>query len=208
LFFGPSESSAARYTESYAEFDSTGIALVFRCLVDRCQKVLEHRFAILAVALYNLLLDRAVGPRFDQRLEDGADRNLGVSGEASYGQADDDKKRKNATRQSERDEARINGKPVPATNTPSAFEHGAENVKTLRHVYANKTNAQRGVANFAITLARGRPEIIPDQPAIVSGFKSSIDNTDWILTKVTHTLDDGGFTTALELKIKATEIPD
>ena len=130
------------------------------------------------------------------------DRNLGTTGEVSYGQVDDDSKRKNSTRQSVRDKAKIEGKPVPANDTPSAFEHSADNVKTLRHVYASKTNAQRaaraewrkiqrGVANFSITLARGRPEIFPDQPAIVTGFKSSIDNTDWILTKVTHTLGDG-----------------
>ena len=147
------------------------------------------------------------------------DRNLGTSGEVSYGQIDDEKGIKNAGRQAERDKAKIDGKPIPKTATPSAFEHSADNVKTLRHVYASKTNAQRaaraewrriqrGVASFSITLARGRPEIFPDQPAIVSGFKPAIDNTDWILTKVTHTLGDGGFTTALELEIKATEIPD
>ena len=147
------------------------------------------------------------------------DRNLGTSGEASYGQIDDDRRKKSATRQAERDKAKLEGKTVPKTDTPSAFDHSADNVKTLRHVYANKTNAQRaaraewrklqrGAATFSITLARGRPELFPDQPATVSGFKAAIDNTDWILTKVTHTLGDGGFTTALELEIKATEIPD
>ena len=146
------------------------------------------------------------------------DRNLGTTGEASYGQADDDKRKKSATRQAERDKARLDGKPVPKTATPSAFEHSADNVKTLRHVYANKTNAQRaaraewrrlqrGMATFSITLARGRPELFPDLPATVSGFKAAIDNTDWILTKATHTLAEV-LTTALELEIKATETPD
>jgi len=92
----------------------------------------------------------------------------------------------------------------------------ADNVKTLRHVYANKTNAlraaraewrkiQRGVASFSIVLALGRPEIFPDLPAIVSGFKPAIDNTGWIVTKATHSLDDNGIGTALEFEIKATE---
>ena len=95
----------------------------------------------------------------------------------------------------------------------------AESIKTLRHVYANKTNAlraaraewrkiQRGMANFSITLARARPELFPDIPVTVSGWKPAIDSTDWILTKVTHTLSDSGFTSALELEIKATEVQD
>lgn len=58
----------------------------------------------------------------------------------------------------------------------------SENVKTLRHIYANKQNAmraamsewsklQRGVAEFSITLANGMPEEFPEQPVTVSGFK-------------------------------------
>lgn len=100
-----------------------------------------------------------------------------------------------------------------------AISPSADNVKTLRHVYANKSNAlraaraewrklQRGVATFAITLAQGRPELFPDLPATVSGWKRSIDSTDWIIAKVTHTLGNGGLTTALEFEIKATEVPD
>lgn len=64
------------------------------------------------------------------------------------------------------------------------------------------------MASFSITLAIGRPELFPDLPATVSGFKPAIDNTDWILTRVTHTLSDNGLGTALELEIKATEIVD
>ncbi|XEI33352.1 phage late control D family protein [Aeromonas veronii] len=59
----------------------------------------------------------------------------------------------------------------------------SENVKVLRHIYANKTNAlraaraewdrlQRGVAEFEITLATGRPELYPEQPTAVRGSNS------------------------------------
>lgn len=87
----------------------------------------------------------------------------------------------------------------------------AEDVKTLRHVYASKTNAKRaaeaalkkakrGVAQFSINLAEGRPEITPELPATVSGFKPVIDGQGWIVTRVTHTLNDSGLVTALEME--------
>ncbi|VVE41647.1 late control protein [Pandoraea communis] len=94
------------------------------------------------------------------------------------------------------------------------------NTKELRHTYASKTNAmraaraewqriQRGVATFSLTLARGNASLFPEVPATVRGFKPQIDNTDWILAKARHTLDsNGGFTTQIELEIKATEVPD
>lgn len=94
------------------------------------------------------------------------------------------------------------------------------NTKELRHTYASKTNAlraaraewqriQRGVATFSMTLARGNAELFPEVPVSVRGFKPQIDNTDWLLAKTRHTLDsNGGFTTQIELEIKASEIPD
>lgn len=91
-----------------------------------------------------------------------------------------------------------------------------DNVKVLRHTYANKTNAeraaraewqriQRGVATFGITLARGRPELFPELPAVVRGWKPQIDNTSWTVARVTHSLSNHGYTTALELEIKSTD---
>ncbi|RRW94276.1 phage late control D family protein [Pandoraea apista] len=94
------------------------------------------------------------------------------------------------------------------------------NTKELRHTYASKTNAlraaraewqriQRGVATFSMTLARGNAELFPEVPVSVRGFKPQIDNTDWLLAKTRHTLDsNSGFTTQIELEIKATEVPD
>ena len=39
----------------------------------------------------------------------------------------------------------------------------------------------------------------------VTGFKEAIDNQDWIIAKATHTIDDGGFKTQLELEAKIPE---
>lgn len=107
----------------------------------------------------------------------------------------------------------------PAPKEPPIVEPTG-NTKELRHTYASKTNAlraaraewqriQRGVATFSWTLARGVPELFPEVPATVRGFKSQIDATEWILARAIHVFDgNGGFTTELELEIKATEIPD
>lgn len=95
----------------------------------------------------------------------------------------------------------------------------SENVKILRHVYANQTNAmraaraawdrlQRGVAEFEITLATGRPELYPEQPATVRGFKPQIDEAKWTLTQVTHDLSNSGYTNGIRLEVSLSDVPD
>lgn len=94
-----------------------------------------------------------------------------------------------------------------------------DNVKVLRHTYASKANAeraaraewqriQRGAASFRITLARGRPELFPELPAAVSGWKAQIDYTGWTIARVTHSLSEHGYTTTLELEVKPTELDE
>lgn len=139
------------------------------------------------------------------------DRNLGVAGDVTYGQADEDAKRAKAMHQAEKDKA----KAAPE----NAIEHSADNVKTLRHVYASKASAtraaraewrklQRGMARFSITLARPRPELFPEIPVTVSGFKRQIDGTEWIITQVNNLVNDLGYQQTIELEIRATEVPD
>ena len=139
------------------------------------------------------------------------DRNLEAAGTVHYGQADDDKKKKSAQRLAARD--------IDSVSTNNAFTRSADNVKTLRHVYSSKANAtraartewrrlQRGMATFSITLAQGQPELFPEVPAIVTGWKPQIDNTDWLVIRVTNNINDGGYTQTVEFEIKATEIPD
>ena len=91
-----------------------------------------------------------------------------------------------------------------------------ENLKTLRHVYVGKKTAehaakanwnriQRGMAEFSITLALGRPELIPEQPAAIQGFKDQINSADWLISKLSHSLSDSGLATTIELERKLDE---
>ncbi|CAM7789482.1 hypothetical protein ESCOMM206M_04135 [Escherichia coli] len=88
---------------------------------------------------------------------------------------------------------------------------------TLRagnRTYANRSNAeraakmqwerlQRGVASFSLQLAEGRADLYTEMPVKVSGFKQPIDDAEWTITTLTHTVSpDNGFTTSLELEVK------
>lgn len=95
---------------------------------------------------------------------------------------------------------------------------GAEdNVFTLPTVYATQAAAmraaqakweklQRGVAEFSLSLAMGRADLVPETPVQVSGFKQVIDAQSWIVSKVVHNLSNSGFTTAVELEVLLSEI--
>lgn len=90
------------------------------------------------------------------------------------------------------------------------------NVFVLRTTFNNETAAQRaaaakwqqlkrGAAEFTMTLVCGRADLYPEMHGTVSGFKTDINNQDWIIAKATHTIDDGGFKTQLELEAKIPE---
>ena len=51
---------------------------------------------------------------------------------------------------------------------------------------------KRGVATFSLNLAFGEPDLMPEKPIELSGFKAEIDATNWLITKVTHNLSDSG----------------
>jgi phage protein D len=140
------------------------------------------------------------------------DKALNVQGEVRYGRTDDEKRKTQARKAAANDAA--NAQPA----VDDAIEPSAENMKTLRHTYSSQANAkraartewrriQRGMAQFSLTLARGRPDLFPDLRAAVSGWKPEIDGTEWCLTRVTNNLSDSGYTTALEMEVKATELP-
>ncbi len=104
------------------------------------------------------------------------------------------------------------GKKKETKKEKEKVTHSANSIKTLRHTYANRTNAlraarsaldksRRGAATFSLSLAIGRPEIFPEQPAIVSGWKPAIDGADWLIKKVTHNLSNSGLLTDLELEL-------
>ncbi|MFS7219912.1 phage late control D family protein [Rahnella inusitata] len=92
-----------------------------------------------------------------------------------------------------------------------------ENVFALTTVYATQKAAmraaqakwdklQRGVAQFSISLARGRADLFPETPLAVSGFKAVIDAQPWLISKVTHSLNNGGYTTGLELEVLLSDV--
>ncbi|QLY61699.1 phage late control D family protein [Citrobacter freundii] len=92
-----------------------------------------------------------------------------------------------------------------------------ENVLVLNRTYANRANAeraakmqwerlQRGVASFSLQLAEGRADLYTEMPVKVSGFKQPIDEAEWTITTLTHTVSaDSGFTTSIEFEVKIEE---
>ncbi|CAD15614.1 phage late control D family protein [Ralstonia pseudosolanacearum] len=122
----------------------------------------------------------------------------------------------NATVTKEKRDGKVKKRKKAAT---VAAQPNPDNVKVLRHTYASKANAergaraawrriQRGVATFSITLARGRPDLFPSLHASVSGWKKDIDNTQWSVGKVTHSLNDRGYTSSLELEIQPEKLEE
>ncbi|EQC0194789.1 contractile injection system protein, VgrG/Pvc8 family, partial [Enterobacter hormaechei] len=93
----------------------------------------------------------------------------------------------------------------------------ADNVFALTTVFASKAQAmraaqakwdklQRGVAEFSISLATGRADLYPETPVRVTGFKRVIDEQVWVITKVTHSLSNNGYSTGLELEVKLSDV--
>ena len=85
------------------------------------------------------------------------------------------------------------------------------NLKTLKETYPSKEDAleaakaelqrlERGHATFELTLAIGRPEVMPQSPVQVQGFKPEIDGEGWLVKEVVHSLGDGGLTSKLQME--------
>uniref|UniRef100_UPI0036D96C20 phage late control D family protein n=1 Tax=Photorhabdus sp. RM322S TaxID=3342825 RepID=UPI0036D96C20 len=103
-------------------------------------------------------------------------------------------------------------------NKETTYLIGSEdNQLVLSHIYPDKASAvraaeatwkkmQRGVASFSIQLALGRADLYPETPVKVIGFKPEIDAAEWTITRATHMINQGGFTTALELEVKVNDL--
>lgn len=103
------------------------------------------------------------------------------------------------------------------TNKEQVYVAGkAGNVYGMSTVFATEEEAmraaealwnsiQRNAATFSLSLAKGRSDISPETPVRVSGFKQVIDDTAWVIQKVTHTLDNSGYVSKLELEVKVEE---
>ncbi|WLH14486.1 phage late control D family protein [Pseudomonas hefeiensis] len=106
---------------------------------------------------------------------------------------------------------------VNSAKKQEAIAGGGENLKDLRHTFSDRQSAlraaraefnrlQRGSATLSYTLARGRPDLIPELTYTLQGVKPEIDEIIWYGGNVQHTLSpDNGYTTSLELESKLPE---
>lgn len=94
-----------------------------------------------------------------------------------------------------------------------------DNLKELRYVHRDKTTAElaanaeynrckRTAQKLTYTLAAGDPTLIPEQEFEFTGLKPEIEDIIWLGTNVTHTLNDGGLTTSVELEVQLPDADD
>lgn len=97
-----------------------------------------------------------------------------------------------------------------------AIAGGGDNLKELRHTYTDQASAleaaraewkrlQRGTATLSYTLAKGRPELIPELTYSLSGIKADISAIIWLGGNVQHSFTPEAYTTSLEL---TSQLPD
>lgn len=98
--------------------------------------------------------------------------------------------------------------------TVKAGGSGKGKPKRLRKVYASEADAKqaaeaeasrgkRAVATIMIDMAYGRPDIFPECPVSLSGFKAEINAAKWIVAECTHSMDGAG-ALVTNLKLEAT----
>ena len=93
------------------------------------------------------------------------------------------------------------GKTQPSSDKPLVLSKpaaSAEQAKT--RATAKAQQVKRQVATFELTLATGRPDIKPETPIRVQGFRPYIDQHNWTTEEVTHRLSSSGYQTAIKLE--------
>lgn len=98
----------------------------------------------------------------------------------------------------------------PAASDPK--DPAGKGVKRIRKTFASREAAERAAKSeasrsaraertFGLNLARGRPELAPEQRVRVEGFKREIDAQTWLIASASHKLDGGGgLQTSLEME--------
>lgn len=100
-----------------------------------------------------------------------------------------------------------------------AIAGGGDNLKELRHTYADQQSALRaarselsrllrGTATLSYQLAYGRPDLIPELTYSLLGVKDEIDAITWLGSSVSHEYSSNGYTTSLELENQLPELDD
>ncbi|MFM1013883.1 phage late control D family protein [Yersinia enterocolitica] len=162
-----------------------------------------------------ITITRASGDKHSFRVAD-RDAYTGVTAywlDLNYG-----KPQKTSVRRKRKSKTPPKVKTPASTSKEGNYLEGVEgNVFVMRETYKTERAArraaaarwsklQRGAAEFTMTLARGRADLFPELPAVMQGFKPEIDQAAWIITQVTHTIGDNGFTTALNFEVKITDL--
>ncbi|MGL0889609.1 phage late control D family protein [Klebsiella pneumoniae] len=161
-------------------------------------------------ALPEFAITRSSGDRHSFRI---ADRDAYTGVQAYWLDLEFGKKKKVTVKERKK---KTENKPRSSTREGDYIAGEDGNVFVLRTTFNNETAAQRaavakwqqlkrGAAEFNITLAYGRAGLYPEMHGTVSGFKTDMNNQDWIIAKATHTIDEGGFKTQLELEAKIPE---
>lgn len=94
-----------------------------------------------------------------------------------------------------------------------------DNLKEIRYVHRDKTTAElaanaeynrckRSAQKLTYALAKGDPTLIPEQEFEFNGLKPEIDDIIWLGTNITHTLNESGFTTSIELEVQLPDADD
>ena len=88
-----------------------------------------------------------------------------------------------------------------------------ERLYTIRKLYNNEKEAntaadqqlkrlKRSAASVSVNLARGNAALSAESPLKLVGFKTEMDAQDWIVTTITHTINNSnGFTSELQAEI-------
>lgn len=95
---------------------------------------------------------------------------------------------------------------IPIHRRERFWRDYATKAQAIRAAQAKRDKLQRGVAEFSITLAVGRPKLYPETPVKVKGFKPVKDSQPRIMTKIIHSLNNNGYTTNLELEVLLSDI--
>jgi len=102
---------------------------------------------------------------------------------------------------------------VPGAQRKEAIAGSDERPFELRHTYTDEQSAlhaansewlrrQRQASTLSYTLALGRPALLPEMTFSLHGIKGPIDAVTWLCSRVIHRIEDGGYTTELELETK------
>ncbi len=161
-------------------------------------------------ALPEFAITRSSGDRHSFRI---ADRDAYTGVQAYWLDLDFGKKKKVTVRKRKKTAEK---KPRSSSREGDYIAGEDGNVFVLRTTYSSEIAAQRaaaakwqqlqrGAAEFNLTLAYGRADLYPEMHGTLTGFKEAIDNQDWIIAKATHSIDDNGFQTRLELEAKIPE---